>query len=298
MNTKNLLSIYGELIKAKQTILLLYTAFFSYLITVVELGESFKWVNFLILILSLFLAVSGTTQLNMYIDRDIDAIMERTKNRPLPSGKVSPMTVLINGIILTSIGILIAYLTLEWLTALIIFLGFFFDVVIYSILLKRRTKWSIIFGGIAGGLPAMAARTAVLQSVDWIGLLFLIFILCWIPVHILTLALIPKNYNGYKEAKIPMWPVVSSKNQTMRVIAIGAFLSSLTLYEIAQLLDSNGIIRIIIGICSFSLIIIVIKNFIKPSDKLTFLIFKMASLFMIIGFLLLYLGVVFPDNPF
>ena len=298
MNTKNLLSIYGELIKAKQTILLLYTAFFSYLITVVELGESFKWVNFLILILSLFLAVSGTTQLNMYIDRDIDAIMERTKNRPLPSGKVSPMTVLINGMILTSIGILIAYLTLEWLTALIIFLGFFFDVVIYSILLKRRTKWSIIFGGIAGGLPAMAARTAVLQSVDWIGLLFLIFILCWIPVHILTLALIPKNYDGYKEAKIPMWPVVSSKNQTMRVIAIGAFLSSLTLYEIAQVMNANGIIRIIIGICSLSLIIIVIKNFIKPSDKLTFLIFKIASLFMIIGFLLLYLGVVFPDNPF
>ncbi len=136
MNTKNLLSIYGELIKAKQTILLLYTAVFSYLITVVELNESFKWFNFLFLILSLFLAVSGTTQLNMYIDRDIDAIMERTKNRPLLSGKVSPMTVLINGIILTSIGILIAYLTLEWLTALIIFLGFFFDVVIYSILLK------------------------------------------------------------------------------------------------------------------------------------------------------------------
>ncbi len=293
MHIKNLLSIYGELIKAKQTILLLYTAVFSYIITVVEQSVSFEWFNFLFLILSLFLAVSGTTQLNMYIDRDIDAIMERTKNRPLPRGMVSPMTVLFNGIILTSIGILIAFLTFGWLTALIIFLGFFFDVVIYSILLKRRTKWSIIFGGIAGGLPAMAARIAVLESVDWIGLMFLIFILCWIPVHILTLALIPKNYNGYKEAKVPMWPVVSSKNQTMRVIAIGAFLSSLTLYEIAQIMDANAIIRIIIGICSFSLILIVIKSLIKPSDKLTFLIFKIASLYMIIGFFLIYLGVVF-----
>ena len=293
MNTKNLLSIYGDLIKAKQTILLLYTAVFSYLISVVDLRVTFNLFTFLFIILSLFLAVSGTTVLNMYIDRDIDAIMERTKDRPLPSGKVSPKTVLINGIILTFIGVLIAYLTLGWLTALIIFLGFFFDVVIYSILLKRRTKFSIIFGGVAGGLPAMAARTAVLQGVDWIGLLFLIFILCWIPVHILTLALLPKNYNGYKEAKIPMWPVVSSKTQTMRVIAIGAFLSSLTLYEISQIMDANAIIRIIIGICSFSLIIIVIRNLIKPSDKLTFLIFKIASLFMLLGFLLLYLGAVF-----
>jgi protoheme IX farnesyltransferase len=293
LRLKNLFSVYGELIKARQTILLIYTAVFSYLITAVESSVRFNWFDFLFLILSLFLAVSGTTALNMYIDRDIDAIMERTKGRPLPTGKLSPRTVFINGIILTFIGILIAFLFLDWLTGLIIFLGFFFDVVIYSILLKRRTKFSIIFGGVAGGLPAWAGRTIILQSLDWIGFLFLLFILTWIPVHILTLALIPKNYDGYKEAKVPMWPVVSSKTQTMRVIAIGAFISSLTLYESAQLLDSNGIVRIIIAICSVLLIIIVIKNLLKPSNKVTFLIFKIASLYMILGFLLLYLGVVF-----
>ncbi|MHA2473599.1 MAG: UbiA family prenyltransferase [Promethearchaeota archaeon] len=293
MRLKNLFSVYGELIKARQTILLIYTAAFSYLITAVESSVRFNWFDFLFLILSLFLAVSGTTALNMYIDRDIDAIMERTKDRPLPAGKISPRTVFINGIILTFIGILIAFLFLDWLTGLIIFLGFFFDVVIYSILLKRRTKFSIIFGGVAGGLPAWAGRTIILQSLDWIGFLFLLFILTWIPVHILTLALIPKNYDGYKEAKVPMWPVVSSKTQTMRVIAIGAFISSLTLYESAQLLDSNGIVRIIIAICSVLLIIIVIKNLLKPSNKVTFLIFKIASIYMILGFLLLYLGVVF-----
>ena len=289
----NYLSIYSELIKAKQTILLVYTAIFSFIITTVEISKVFDWIRFLFLVLSLFLAISGTTVLNMYIDRDIDAIMERTKNRPLPSGKVSPFFVLINGIILTSLGILIALLLIDWLTALIIFLGFFFDVVIYTIWLKRRTKFSIIFGGIAGGLPAWAGRIAVLGNLDWIGLLFVIFILTWIPVHILTLALIPKNFNGYKEAKVPMWPVVSSKIQTMRIIAVGAFLSSLTLYEIAQIQNANAIVRIIIAMCSGFLLIIVIKNLIKPSNKLTFLIFKIASLFMILGFLLLYLGVVF-----
>ena len=272
---------------------MLYTAIFSYLISVVELSKPFNWVGFLLILLSLFLAVSGTTVLNMYFDRDIDAIMERTKDRPLPRGIVSPITVVINGVILTFLGILISYLFLGWLTTLVIFFGFFFDVVIYTLWLKRRTKFSIIFGGIAGGLPAMAARVAVLGHLDEVGMEFLLFILAWIPVHILTLALLPKNFDGYKKAKIPMWPVVSSEKQTMRVIALGAVVSFMTLYRIAHLLGASAIIRIIIFICDLLLLVLVIKNLVKPSNKLTFLIFKIASLFMILGFLLLYLGVVF-----
>jgi protoheme IX farnesyltransferase len=219
--------------------------------------------------------------------------MERTKDRPLPSGKLKPSTVLKNGIFLVIFGMLIAILTLNLLTVFIIFLGFFFDVVIYTVLLKRRTKLSIFFGGIAGGLPALAGRTAIIGIIDVTGLLFLFFILAWIPVHILTLALIPRNFKGYKEAKIPMWPIVSTEKKTMRIIAIGAFFTSIILYENARHLQANGIIRIIIGICCLFLLILVMRNLMKPSNKLTFLIFKVASLFMIIGFLLLYLGVVF-----
>ena len=272
---------------------MLYTAIFAYLITVVELSQPFNWFDFVFLLLSLFLAISGATVLNMYFDRDIDAIMERTKDRPLPSGKVSASTVLINGIVLTSLGIFIAFLTLGWLTGLVIFFGFFFDVVIYTIWLKRRTKFSIIFGGIAGGLPAMAGRIVVLGYFDEVGMEFLLFILAWIPVHILTLALLPKNFDGYKKAKIPMWPVVSSEKQTMRVIALGAVVSFMTLYRIAHLLKASAIIRIIIFICDLLLLFLVVKNLVKPSNKRTFTIFKIASLFMIVGFLLLYLGL-FP----
>ncbi|MHA1987720.1 MAG: UbiA family prenyltransferase [Promethearchaeota archaeon] len=277
---------------------MLYTAIAAYFITVVELSQPFNWFDFVFLLISLFLAVSGATVLNMYFDRDIDAIMERTKGRPLPSGRVSASTVLINGIVLTFLGIFIAFLTLDWLTALVIFFGFFFDVVIYTIWLKRRTKFSIIFGGIAGGLPAMAGRIVVLVMagkfpLDEVGMEFLLFILAWIPVHILTLALLPKNFNGYKEAKIPMWPVVSSEKQTMRVIALGAVVSSMTLYRMAHLLETSAIIRILIFVCDLIFLIYIIKNLIKPSNRLTFLIFKIASLYMILGFLVLYLGVVF-----
>ena len=291
MGLKNILTIFTELIKARQTILLVYTGVLSYLITVASEAIEINWFNLLHLAISLYLAVSGTTVLNMYIDRDIDAIMDRTKDRPLPSGKVTASSVLIVGTILTVIGVLLAFLTLNWLSALLIFFGFFFDVVVYSILLKRRTKWSIIFGGIAGGLPAWAGRVAIMGSLDWIGFLLLLFILAWIPVHILTIALIPRNFEGYKKANIPMWPIVSSKAQTMRVITIGAFISSVALYEAARLLGANVFIRIIWGICCVFLLILSIKNLIKPSNKLTFLIFKIASLYMLLGFLLVLLGV-------
>ncbi|TES95419.1 MAG: protoheme IX farnesyltransferase [Promethearchaeota archaeon] len=292
LNIKHILSLFGELIKARQTIVLVYTGVFSYLITVASLALEINWFNLLHLAISLYLSVSGTTVLNMYIDRDIDAIMERTKDRPLPSGKVTASSVLLIGTTFTVVGIFLAFLTLNWLSALIIFFGFFFDVVVYTILLKRRTKFSIIFGGIAGGLPAWAGRVAILGRLDWIGFLLLIFILAWIPVHILTIALIPRNFEGYKKAKIPMWPIVSSKAQTMRVIAIGAFISSLALYEAARLLGANAIIRILWGVCCVFLLVLSIKNLIKPSNKLTFLIFKIASLYMLLGFLLVFLGVV------
>jgi protoheme IX farnesyltransferase len=292
VNFKQIYVLFNELIKAKQTILLVYTGVLSYLITVVDLSLEINWFNLLHLAISLYFAVSGTTVLNMYIDRDIDAIMERTKDRPLPSGQVTASSVLTFGVLLTVVGIFLAFLTLNWLSALIIFLGFFFDVVVYSILLKRRTKYSIIFGGIAGGLPAWAGRVAITGSLDWIGFLLLIFILAWIPVHILTIALIPRNFEGYKKANIPMWPIVSSKAQTMRVIAIGAFISSLALYEVLQILDANGIIRIIWAVCCVVLFILSVKNLIKPTNKLTFLIFKIASLYMLLGFLLVLIGVI------
>ncbi|NHJ22383.1 MAG: protoheme IX farnesyltransferase [Candidatus Lokiarchaeota archaeon] len=293
LKLKDITFLFGELIKARQTILLVYTGVMAYFITAFTKITVFNWLELLFLFLSLYFAISGTTVLNMYIDKDIDAIMERTKNRPLPSGKVSPLTVLITGIILTILGILLSSLTLNWLTTLIIFLGFFFDVVVYTVLLKRRTKFSIIFGGIAGGLPAWAGRIAILGNLDWIGFLLLIFVLAWIPVHILTIALIPKNYKGYKDAGVPMWPIVSSETQTMRVIAIGAFISSLALYEVARLLGAHAIIRIIWGLCCAIIIILVVKSLIKPSNKLTFIIFKIASLYMILGFFLVFLGVVF-----
>ena len=282
-------SLYGELIKSKQTFLLLYTAVFAYLIS--SWGTNIIFYKFLLFIVSLFFAVSGSTLLNMYVVRDIDALMERTKRRPLPSKRISPSTVLKHGILFTTAGILAVGIFVNLVTMIVVFLGFFFDVVVYSLWLKRRTRLSIIFGGIAGGLPALAGRTAVTGYLDVAAILMGLFVLCWVPLHILTLALIPKNLEGYKRANIPMWPVTRSKKQTIRVITLSALLCALAIVFTGVALQIKIIPLLpLLGFSAFILYksLVNLKN---PSDKLTFKIFKLASIYMAFAFMWLFIGV-------
>ncbi|MFW9906780.1 MAG: protoheme IX farnesyltransferase [Candidatus Thorarchaeota archaeon] len=284
-------SLYSELIKSKQTFLLLYTAIFAYLIS--SWNTNLILSDFIWLMIGLFFAISGSTLLNMYIDRDIDALMERTKNRPLPSGKISAKTVLKHGILFTTTGILAVGFFLNILTMIVVFLGVFFDVVVYSLLLKRRTRFSILFGGIAGGLPAVAGRTAAIGTFDIITLFLGFFVLCWIPLHILTLALIPTNFQGYQNANIPMWPVICGQVQTIQVITLSAMTSSLIITITGIILNIHPIILLPLTVFCLFILYYTIINLRNPSSERTFRIFKLASLFMVFAFFWLFVGVVF-----
>lgn len=284
------LSTYSELIKSKQTFLLLYTGIFGYLIS--AWGSGLNLLNFIWFTIGLFFAISGSTLLNMYVDRDIDGLMERTKDRPLPSHRIPPSTVLKHGILFTMAGILAVGVFINLVTMIVVFFGFFFDVVVYSLLLKRRTRLSIIFGGIAGGLPSIAGRTAVIGYIDLAAILMGLFVLCWIPLHILTLALIPKNLEGYKNAKVPMWPVVSSQTQTIYVVTLSAILSASIIVLAGISLQINILVLLpLILFCAF-ILFQAFKNLREPSHERTFKIFKLASIFMAFAFLWLFLGVV------
>jgi len=285
------LSVLSELIKSKQTFLLLYTAVFAYLIsawcTTGIVLSTFLWLN-----VGLFLAISGSTLLNMFVDRDIDALMERTKDRPVPSGRIPSSTVLKHGILFTGVGIVSVGIFINFITMIAVFFGFFFDVVIYSLWLKRKTRYSIIFGGIAGGFPAIAGRAAAIGKIDLISISMALLVLCWIPLHILSLALIPKNLKGYTDAKVPMWPVVTSKEQTIRVISISAILSSLAIGMTGLLLGTYIYLFLPLTIVSLYVIIQSVQNLRQPTDNRTFKIFKIASMFMVFSFLWLFIGVV------
>jgi protoheme IX farnesyltransferase len=175
---------------------------------------------------------------------------------------------------------------------LIVFLGFFFDVVVYSLWLKRRTRYSIIFGGIAGGLPAMAGRTAVLGIIDSVALLVGLFVLCWIPLHILTLALIPENLEGYEKAGVPFWPVVKGKKNTIQVITLAAVLAAVIINLTAFTLNFPLILILPLLIFSGGILTLAGINLRQPTFKTTFRLFKAASIYMAFAFLWLFIGVV------
>jgi len=237
---------------------------------------------------SLFLSISGSTILNMVIDRDIDSRMKRTAHRPLPAGKISPLEAAIVGEVACVAGLLWA-LSLSGLFALIVAAGVFFDVVVYTIWLKRRTPWSILWGGIAGAMPILAGRVLGLGRVDLIGVLLGISILLWIPTHILTFNM--KYFEDYARAGIPTFPSTYGFHNTRLIIAISSVGAALAVgIGIIALGLSWGYLRLL-GVLTTGLLGLVIYSIFKPSEKVNFGLFKYASLFMLSSMLMLSFGI-------
>ena len=208
------LRAFYEVIKPKQTTLLMITCIISFLV-----ASSFS-VDILLFVrafLAVFLAVAGTTALNMWLDRDIDILMPRTMLRPVPAGRLSPKGCAIYGSILVAIGIGLGY-TVSLLVAFIIFLGLFFDIVIYTVLLKRKNPYSIVLGGLAGAMPSLAGWTAGKGYLDFAGLIVSAIILLWIPAHIWYLSM--HFEEDYKRAGIPMLPLIIGMEKASWVIVI------------------------------------------------------------------------------
>jgi heme o synthase len=167
--------------------------------------------------LGLVLSAGGANMVNMWWDRDIDKLMKRTQNRPLPQNRWSPAQVLILGITLIVSGFLIACLV-NLLTGLMALSGALFYVLIYTMLLKRHTVQNIVIGGAAGAFPPLVGWAAVQNDIShplpW--LMFAIIFL-WTPPHFWALALLTNA--DYTRAKIPMYPVVYGEPATRLAIA-------------------------------------------------------------------------------
>src|SRR6266496_5981337 len=189
----NKIRLYWPLIKSLQTGLLLSTGIAGYLSS----RPPFSISLLLGLAVSLFLAISGSTILNMWYDRDIDAQMKRTHMRPAASGKLDNREVLAVGMTISILGIGLAFLIAP-LYGLVVFAGSFFDVIVYTVWLKRRTCWSILWGGISGAMPILSGRVLAVGNIELIGILLALSILFWIPTHTLTYSM--KFRSDYKNA--------------------------------------------------------------------------------------------------
>jgi len=280
-NIKQKLLLYWKLIKSLQTGLLLATGLAGYM------SASCPVTHFSTLLgvaSSLFLAISGSTVLNMWYDRDIDAKMKRTCYRPLPIGVISPGEAAGLGLALSIAGVLWAVL-INPLFGLVVFSGLFFDVVVYTIWLKRRTCWAIIFGGISGGMPILAGRALALGSVDWIGIAMAAGVLFWIPTHIMTFSM--RHHEDYMTAGIPTFPSTYGFHATRVIIAVSSILAALTIVAAGMGVGLDwGYIRLL-GVLSVGMLCLAVVSVARPSEKIIFGLFKYASLYMLSAMILL-----------
>lgn len=272
---------YYPLVKSLQTGLLLITGLAGYMSARCPV---FNMSTVLGLTGSLLLAISGSTVLNMWYDRDIDAKMPRTCNRPLCTGETTPKEALIFGVVLSFLGVGWAMI-IDPFYGVIVFAGLFFDVFIYTIWLKRRTAWSIIWGGISGGMPVLAGRVLGVGQIDWVGIALALGVLFWIPTHILTFSI--RYHEDYQKAKVPTFPSTYSFQTTRLIIAISSVLATLAFGIASYGVGLTwGFLRLLV-VLSAGLFVLAIQSLRSPSERITFGLFKYASLYMLSAMLLM-----------
>ena len=162
--------------------------------------------------LCLAINAGAASAINMWFDRDIDAIMERTKNRPLPMGKIHPDDALSFGIILSVLSVMMMGIALNWMAASILAVANIFYIVVYTIWLKRSTPQNIVIGGAAGAFPPMIGWAAVTGDITLASISLFAIIFFWTPPHFWALALFANE--DYKRAKVPMLPVTHGEKHT------------------------------------------------------------------------------------
>ncbi|WP_157156143.1 MULTISPECIES: heme o synthase [unclassified Diaminobutyricimonas] len=155
------------------------------------------------------MSAGAASAFNCYIDRDIDRLMHRTENRPLVTGEISDRSALIFAWVLTVVSTVWLLVFTNWLAASLSVAAIFFYVVVYTLILKRRTEQNIVWGGIAGCFPVMIGWAAVTESVSWEALILFMVVFLWTPPHYWPLSM--KYRDDYENAGVPMLAVVRGR---------------------------------------------------------------------------------------
>jgi protoheme IX farnesyltransferase len=186
------------------------------------------WLLVVVVLVGGYLMAGGANAVNMYLDRDIDTQMSRTKLRPIPSGRMGPRAVLAFGVALaTAATFLLARFT-NVLAALLALGGFYFYVFVYTRWLKRTTPQNIVIGGAAGAFPPLVGWAAMTGTIDLTAVYLFLIIFYWTPPHFWALALLKQR--DYGRAGVPMAPLVWGERQTMRqMVWYNVILIALTL---------------------------------------------------------------------
>lgn len=276
------LRLYWPLIKSTQTGLLLATGIAGFLST----GTRFSLAALAGLALTLLLAISGSTLLNMWYDHDIDAKMKRTHARPLASGRLGRGEVLVVGLVISLLGVGGALL-MQPLYGVVVFAGWFFDVVVYTLWLKRRTAWSILWGGISGAMPILSGHALGLGRIELTGILLALSILFWIPTHTLTFSL--KFQRDYAGAGVPTFPSAYGEAFTRLMIALSSVLAAAAIVWACVLVGVGAGWLRLMAVLTAGLLLLAFATFRLGSERVNFGLFKYASIYMLASMIILAL---------
>jgi len=276
---------YWEVTKPKIWYLLVFTACMASLIAYHVHEIAISALTLILVITSVMAGSAAANTLTNYIDRDIDVKMERTRSRPIPSGRISPENALYFGLTLVGISLLLAYLINIWALGLMIF-GLFDNVIVYSKWLKRRTSWNIILGGFSGGAPALIGYVAVTTVTIELGFILAGLAFLWIPTHIWSLALHIRE--DYARANIPMLPVIKSESTSVRVIA-GTTIMMVLFSVLPFFMNVFGWIYLgIASILGAIVLVMSISLLARPTEKKSWTLFKFSSPYLALLFIAMY----------
>lgn len=203
-----------DLLKPRVMYLVIFTAFTG---MVMAPGEIHPLLAF-IAILAISVGAGASGAINMWYDRDIDAVMRRTRGRPLPAGKIAPDEALAFGVVLSLLSVAVMGLAVNWTAAALLAGTIAFYVFIYTVWLKRRTPQNIVIGGAAGAFPPMIGWAAVTGDVSLVSVALFMIIFMWTPPHFWALALYTNI--EYTKAKVPMLTVVAGETETKRQMMV------------------------------------------------------------------------------
>ncbi len=290
LNVGNRIKNYYELTKPKIWYLLVFTAFGAALTASLLFKIEVTPLQWFLLLTGVAAGSAAADTITGYNDRDIDAIMERTKARPIPSGRISPRNALIFGLILTTVSLVCAWL-INYIALGLMAFGLFDNIIVYSKWLKRRSQANIILGGFSGAAPALIGYVAVTTQNIEIGLVMAALVFFWIPTHIWSLALHVKK--DYAKARVPMLPVVADERTSVRVIAITTLLM-VAFSVIPFVLDQFGLIYLITATV-FGIVMILLSTWlmVRPSERASWMVFKFSSPYLTALFIAFILDAAF-----
>tara|TARA_B100000676_G_scaffold176828_1_gene173518 strand:- start:1008 stop:1916 length:909 start_codon:yes stop_codon:yes gene_type:complete len=268
---------YIALLKPRVMSLVVFTAFAGLYLA----PGSIHPVIAIVAVLCIAVGAGASGAINMWYDRDIDAVMDRTAARPIPSGRIQPGAALGFGVALAAWSVMVMGLAVEWSAAALLAFTICFYVFVYTIWLKRRTPQNIVIGGAAGAFPPMVGWSAVTGDITFSSIILFAIIFMWTPPHFWALALYRRG--DYEKAGVPMMPVVAGERETKRqIILYTVLLVPITLAPTLLGISSwfYGFIAVFMGLVFVSLTLAIYRDSSEKYARLTF-VFSILYLFII-----------------